>query len=138
MGEYRDHYEIPKEIKDQIPESFYYALWGECVSIFGKSVMEAETYSYPPSDGEPYEPLYGLAYITSSVGWNRALFITCKKLDLMQVYEYYEALPWFDSDRFDSEIEMEMYKHVPGTKGNPYYQYLASIPFNVRKELEDG
>ena len=47
MDDYQEHYEIPKEIKSKIPEHFYYALWGELVSIFGPSIMIPEYYEMP-------------------------------------------------------------------------------------------
>ena len=139
MGDYQEHYEIPKEIKDQIPDFFYYAFWGELVSIFGPGVIEAESY-YPNEDGKTYEPLYGLTYCTSTGGWNEALWATCKKLDLMPVFEYYDKLPWYDSDRFDGEIEVEMYHHMPRDENpaNPYYKYLLDHGIRKLKEKENG
>ena len=138
MSEYKEHYEIPKEIKDQIPDHFYYALWGELVGVFGPSVIEIENY-YQSEDGKAFAPLYGLSYCTSTTGWDVALWATCQKLDLMPVFEYYDKLPWYDSDRFDGEIEEEMVKHMPGRKNaNPYYQYLQRNKPVTFREGEDG
>lgn len=129
MAEYSEHYEIPKEIRELIPDYFYYALWGELVSVFGPCVIQVGSY-YQNEKDNTLEPLYGLAYVTSTSGWNTCLFATCKKLGLMPVYQYYDQLPWYDSDRFDGEIEEELYRHIPSDQesANPYYLYLCKGP----------
>lgn len=140
MADYQEHYEIPYEIKSKIPEHFYYALWGELVSIFGPDIMIPEYYEMPEDQahGDP-KPFYPLAYDTSTSGWNQALFATCAKLDLMEVYNYYGSLEWFDSDRFDGEIEEELYKHMPGVgePSNAYYRYLLCSGLKKIREKDE-
>ena len=138
MGDDSVKYQIPEEIKKQIPEYFYESLWGELVSVFGSSVIEITGYT-PDEKEESFEPIYGLAYCTSTCGWNAAVWATCRKLDLMPIYEYYDGLGWVESDLFDGEIEEELYKHIPGRKSpNPYFLYLLhNRPVKIEVE-EDG
>lgn len=122
-----ENYRIPHEIKNKLPDYFYYAMWGELVSIFGTDIMIPECYEMPKDElhGVP-KPFYPLAYDTSTSGWNQAFFATCQKLNFMEVYNYYDSLDWYDSDKFDGEIEEELYQHMPGINNtaNPYYKYL--------------
>lgn len=110
-------YHIPDAIKKRIPPYFYAALGGELVSVFGPLIFEKDEDNIP-----------GLYYIESTCGWSGALRQTCKKLDMIWLFEYYDALTWYDSDAFDDELGEEVLRYFDSTdKGNDYYQYLIGI-----------
>ena len=60
-------YTIPDEIKSRIPEYFYYALGGECVSIMGTGALIRD------KDG-----LSRLEYSAGTAGYVEAFRMTCK------------------------------------------------------------
>ena len=110
-------YTIPAEIKAKIPDYFYYALGGEYVSVSGKDVLSRD------ADG-----FSALDYNSSTAGYVTAFKATCKKLDMMWLYEYWDALPWYESDIFDGEIADEVMRLFDTNQGGgtPYYKYLIS------------
>ena len=97
--DYKDHTPMLRNI----PDYFYSALAGELVSVFSPTIFDKD------EDG-----LMGLDLCTGTGGWNAALEMTCKKLDLMWLYSYYLTLTWYDSDRFDSDIYENMKKLANG------------------------
>jgi len=130
-------YKIPKEIDSQIPDYFYYAMAGELVSIFGAWILEKQDYPEYDDDGNEIAgdlnvdgSYYDLN--SSTGGWNEAFKMTCKKLDMMWLMDYYETLEWYDSDIFDGIIEdriIENYieKDHMHDHANCYYKYLCQI-----------
>ena len=130
-------YKIPKEIDSRIPEYFYYAMAGELVSIFGTWILEKQDYPEYDDDGNEIHgdlnvdgSYYDLN--SSTGGWNEAFKMTCKKLDMMWLMDYYETLEWYDSDIFDGIIEnriIENYieKDHMHDHANCYYKYLCQI-----------
>ena len=92
-------YKIPQEIKSKIPSCFYYALLGELCGVFGSKVFDYD------EDGNMC-----LYYLEGTAGWGAALYMTCRKLSIDWLWEYYESLEWDDSDLFDSEISDEIVK----------------------------
>lgn len=116
-----EKYVIPADIKSRIPEHFYYALGGELVSVFGRDAL------IPDEDG-----LSPLDYCTSTAGYVAALKATCRKLDMDWLMDYWNKLPWYQSDVFDGEITDEVAKRFNDQNGaknnaNPYYLYLLSL-----------
>ena len=110
-------YSIPDDIKSRIPDYFYYAMAGELVSVFGPDVLKYE---------EEIDDYY---LFSSTTGWGLAFKMTCKKLDMDWLWEYWRTLEWYDSDIFDGEIETEIIerfcKKDHGKDGaNCYYDYL--------------
>lgn len=109
-------YTIPENIKSRIPEYFYYALGGEYVSIMGATALLRDT------DG-----LSLLDYNGGTAGYAEAFKMTCKKLDMDWLYEYWDSLPWYQSDLFDCEISIEVMKCFDKEdNANAYYKYLLS------------
>lgn len=110
-------YKIPEDIKSVIPDYFYDAFGGELVSVFGVNVLNKN------KDGE-----YGLAFLGSTAGYVEAFRATCKKLGMDWLADYYDALPWRESDLFDGEISDEVLKQFDSRKDglSPYYTHLLS------------
>lgn len=111
-------YNIPDEIKSRIPQCFYSAFAGELCSVFGCTVFEKDESGF-----------YSLVYISGTAGWAEALKMTCKKLDMQWLLDYYDSLPWYDSDIFDGEIEDMIISECIETDEKPksthmYYQFL--------------
>ena len=118
-------YKIPKEIKEKIPEYFYYAMGGELVSIFGVEVLTPEDKNDVINENTVYE----IDFVTSTSGWYEAFKATCKKLDLQWLLDYHETLDWYKSDLFDDEIAQEIIKYFssePKSRANSYYLYLVN------------
>ena len=109
-------YEVPEEIKTKIPECFYYAFGGEYVSIFGfVALIRAE-------DGYS-----NLDYNSSTTGYAEALKMSCEKLDMGWLFDYWDELPWYQSDIFDGWLADEVMKRFDSMESaNPYYKYLLS------------
>lgn len=109
-------YSIPENIKSRIPDYFYYALGGEFVSIFGKDALIRD------EDG-----VCLLDYSTNSTGYAVVLRMTCKKLDMDWLFDYWQQLPWHQSDAFDGELANEvMMRFDKEETANPYYHYLLN------------
>lgn len=109
-------YKIPDNIKTRIPEYFYYALGGECVSVFGADALIRN------KDGFSV-----LEYSSGTFGYVKAFDAACKKLGMEWLLEYYVLLPWYHSDIFDGEIIDEVMKCFSSSNSaGPYYQYLIS------------
>lgn len=111
-------YKIPEEIKSRIPDYFYYAMAGELVSIFGPYILKK------------FESQYDLDSGTG--GWYEAFAMTCRKLNMAWLVEYWGNLPSYDSDIFDGLIEQEIIKrfcekdHLQD-HANCYYKYLVNL-----------
>ena len=130
-------YKIPKEIDSRIPDYFYYAMAGELVSIFGPHILEKVDYPEYDDDGNqiPGDPNVDASYYdlaSGTGGWYEAFKMTCKKLDMMWLMDYYKTLEWYDSDIFDGIIEnriIENYieKDHINDHANCYYKYLCRI-----------
>lgn len=43
-------------------------------------------------------------YMEGTVGYCEAIKDTCNKHQLLNIFNYYNQLPWYDSDLFDSEL----------------------------------
>ena len=107
-------YEVPQEIRDKIPEYFYYAFGGEYVSISGSNAL------IPDEDGFSM-----LDYCSGSAGYYEALKATCSKLDMMWLLDYWNTLPWYHSDIFDGWLSDEVMKRFKEKQiSNPYYMHL--------------
>ena len=116
-----EKYMIPADVKNRIPEHFYYAFGGELVSVFGRDAL------IPDEDG-----LCPLDFCTGTSGYVAALKATCQKLDMGWLLDYWNELPYYQSDVFDGEIAAEVTKRFADQDGagnniNPYYLYLVSL-----------
>ena len=74
-------YQIPEKIKNNIPQHFYIAFAGELCSVFGHMIFQKDE-----SD------VYSLFYVSSTAGWNEALKMTCQKLNMCWLLDYYNSL----------------------------------------------
>ena len=104
------------DVISKIPEYFYPAFAGELVSVFGISVLT------PYKDG-----VNPLLYISGSGGWNMALEMACRKLNMDWILDWYDKLEWYDSDDFDCElVELINSKFLNGKleSANSYYRWL--------------
>ena len=109
-------YTIPDNVKSRIPEYFYYALGGEYVSIMGATALIRD------EDG-----LSLLDYDGGTSGYAEAFRMTCRKLNMDWLYEYWANLTWYQSDIFNGEITIEVMKCFDKEDhANAYYQYLLS------------
>lgn len=118
MNDIIDHERIA-EIKKRIPEMFYHALLGELISVFGIGFY----HSYS-DDGEI---IYD--FDSGTAGWTAALYMTCKKLDMMWLFEAWHSMAWYDSDTLDGEIEEELARVVKlrhSANANDYYLHALS------------
>lgn len=87
-------YKIPDEIKNKLPRYFPAAFAGELCSVFGPMIFEKDETN-----------IYTLSYLGGTAGWVEALKMTCKKLGMDWLWNYYNSLEWYDSDLFDGEVE---------------------------------
>lgn len=108
-------YKVPEEILEKIPQHFWPAFAGELVSTFGLMIFEKE-------EGSDF---YALNYVSSTSGWNAALRITCNKLDIKWLFDYYDKLEWWQSDMFDGEFEELLIKNFVEAKDLPSSTYYA-------------
>ena len=113
-------YEIPKDIKTCIPDYFYIALAGELCSILGPQILEKQT---TEEDGIKYYD-----FDSGTGAWDEAFNMTCRKLNMSWLSHYRDSLEWYDSDRFDGQIEVGIIKHfceAEPSHSNAYYKYLC-------------
>lgn len=108
-------YKIPEEILSKIPQHFWPAFAGELISTFGLMIFEKE-------EGTD---LYALYYVSSTSGWNAALRVTCKKLEMKWLFDYYNGLEWWQSDMFDGEFEDLLIKNFVEAEDLPAATYYA-------------
>lgn len=108
-------YTIPEEIDSRIPEYFYPAMAGELCSIYGSEILQ-QIGDYFDMD-------------SSTRGWYEAFKMTCKKLNMDWLLDYWNSLEWYDSDIFDGIIEdriIEKFINVKDQNCNVYYNYLVN------------
>ena len=111
----KEAYKIPDEIKSRIPAYFYYALGGEYVSVIGADALTRDEDGYSRLD-----------YDTGTAGYVAAFKAACAKLDMQWLAEYWDNLPWYESDMFDGEIAEEVTRRFDGHSegGTAYDKYL--------------
>ena len=108
------------EIFAKLPVHFWSAFAGELVAIFGIDIFQKD------KDG-----LRQLDYMGGTSGWSAALNSVCHRLDIKWFCEWYDALDWMESDKFDGELIDELIKRVGsyedsrkyGVEGS-YYRWL--------------
>ena len=108
-------YKIPEEILTKIPQHFWPAFAGELVSIFGLAVFNKDN------------DYYALYDVSGTNGWNLALRMTCKKLEMKWLFDYYDKLEWWQSDMFDGESEdllIKKFVEMEDHPGHTYYSWL--------------
>lgn len=129
----RVEYEIPKEIAERIPDYFYFALAGE---LFGTAGYENGLYMFTDRSEDTNGEYHNFDSGTS--GWYVAFMMTCKKLDMLWLLEYYNGLPWYDSDIFDGIMEENIEKRFVRESSagwNCYYGYLLTVEKELRNKV---
>lgn len=108
-------YVIPDDIKQRIPKYFSQAFAGELLGVFGPDIAIKDE-----------DDVYGLCFLGGTVGWHEAFKATCDKLAMQWLYDYYEALEWYESDKFDGEMEAAIIEFFEGDRDqpSPYILYL--------------
>lgn len=106
-------YKIPEEILSKIPQYFWPAFTGELISTFGLWIFDKEG-NY-----------YALNGVSGTIGWNVALRMTCKKLEMKWLFDYYDKLEWWQSDMFDGEFEDLLIKNFVEVEDKPGYTYYS-------------
>ena len=151
-GSVNVEYEIPKKIKEKIPDTFYYALAGELFAVHGYEASMEWVFQpwdpekeWPPDEEldeeelkekkeaiEEYkdsaEKFYD--FDSGTYGWYAAFWMACKKLDMMWLAKYRNTLEWYDSDIFDGIIEEEMVENFvkkENEHANVYYKHIISL-----------
>jgi hypothetical protein len=115
-------YSMPKEIKEQLTDSFLGTFVSEIHKIFGFSI---QTFAN--------EEIW---YQESTGGWYEAFANTCRKLNKEQLLLYYLELEWYDSDVFDgklTDILIERKFILPSVETNNFYDLIAKEN-NLKKE----
>ena len=82
-------YKVPEDILSNIPQHFWPAFAGELIGVFGLVVFEKDD-----------ECGYGLYFLGGTNGWNAALRMTCKKLEMKWLFDYYDKLEYLYNSVF--------------------------------------
>jgi hypothetical protein len=104
------------EIKKMIPEYFYRALGGEFVSIYGADALIKDK-----------DEMTVVEYAAGTRGHIAAFNMTCRKLNMTWLSDYYSKLSWEKSDEFDDIVIKEVLRIFNKTDGNyddSYFKYL--------------
>ena len=96
-----EEYSIPEEILSQIPEQFWSSFRKHLLEVFEAMVFDCDEAG-----------MLLLRNFESTYGWYKAFRASCADCDLAWLRTYYGALPWYDSDQFDSELGDELLKHI--------------------------
>lgn len=81
-------YEMPDEINDRFTKDMLKDFVDKLVEVFKLEHMTHED----------------AAYAEGSVGWYSAFKYMCDNNDLNDVLDYYDSLPWYESDLFDDRL----------------------------------
>ena len=130
MMKYTD-YTIPAEIDVKIPDYFYSALAGELYAIFDYRCLELVMELYEDDNDWP---------VAETDYYSTALMITCKKLDMMWLYDYcsreiaYTQFVDFGEIILQRIIDRDNWGNEDTEK---YFKYLNDIEMEYIKQFED-
>lgn len=79
----------------------------------------------------------GLTFLESTAGYVEAFRATCKKLGMGWLADYYDALPWRESDLFDGEISDEVMKQFSSRKDGLSLYYTHLFGANKKGGMDD-
>ena len=117
-------YEVPEEILAKIPGYFYEAMAGELFAAVGyeKGIYIMRMRNDTGGEDDEYADLW-----SGSAAWDVAFYMTCRKLDMMWLWEYQKALEWYEYDVFAGKIEYLTGEYFIRGKGlgKAYYTYLS-------------
>ena len=91
-------YEIPEEVKTMLTVDFYVEFVKQLNKLHTEIKLEDRTYWNFYSWEE------------STCGWADAFKTACLNLNKQDLLDYYEPLPWYDSDIFDNLLNLLMIK----------------------------
>lgn len=102
----------------RLPQAFWPCFYGELCAVSHMDILEVDP---------DCEACRAIDYYTGTSGWNVALWSTCKRLRLMDFYNWYDGLRWFESDEFDSVLSDGLVKKIEDSEAgakNVYYMWL--------------
>ncbi|MEK4907458.1 hypothetical protein [Niallia sp. FSL M8-0099] len=94
-------YEIPDEIKGNFTKEFIEDFRKSAIEIFRQNDINL---GREPYDYESYSYYDWWVYVEGSSGFYEAFQKVCKKYNLEFIVDYYDNLPWYDSDLFDDQF----------------------------------
>ena len=105
----------------KLPSYFYLCFFGELIKMFGANIIipNKDYLAEYDDDGniisgneDDYSYRNQLDYyftiLSGTGGWNLALKEACKQCNVMDFYQYYNAISWIESDLCDGYIVEEM------------------------------
>ena len=114
-----DDYSIPDDIETLIPPHFYAAFAGELFSTYGWK--RGRDIFYPE---RPLSDRYMCDFQSGNALWTNAFRMTCRKLKLDTLLNYYESLRWDESDHFDGIMEERINERFIQADNRTYSWYL--------------
>ncbi len=119
---------IPNDILNKIPDYFGAAFCGELASVFSLDIFETNDTN----------DMILIRYREGTAGWNAALKMACRKLDMDWFYDWYNNLTWWMSDLVDEELTdifvMPFVEDWNGEGISPYYKWLIEKDNKVRRD----
>lgn len=119
---------IPNDILNKIPDYFGAAFCGELASVFSLDIFETNDTN----------DMILIRYREGTAGWNAALKMACRKLDMDWFYDWYNNLNWWMSDLVDEELTdifvMPFVEDWNREGISPYYKWLIEKDNKVRRD----
>ncbi len=119
---------IPNDILNKIPDYFGAAFCGELASVFSLDIFETNDTN----------DMILIRYREGTAGWNAALKMACRKLDMDWFYDWYNNLTWWMSDLVDEELTdifvMPFVEDWNREGISPYYKWLIEKDNKVRRD----
>lgn len=118
-----------KDVFARLDAKFYACFYGELCGVAAMDILQVDP---------DCESMRAIDYYTSTNGWDLALWSTCKRLGLMDIYRYYNSLGWMESDEFDYQLSEELVKRIGdmtplnSDTRHDYYMWLFE-----QKEMEE-
>ena len=94
-------YNIPLNIKKKLTKEFLIDFKDKAITTFKQNDIRL---GREPGAYEQDTYISWWMYMESTSGYVDSFLETCNKYKLYEIIEYYNELPWYDSDLFDSEL----------------------------------
>lgn len=120
-----------KDAFQRLPVPFWACFYGELCAIAAMDILQVDP---------ECESMRAIDYYGGTAGWNVALWSTCKRLGLMDFYDWYEGLRWDESDQFDCDLSDELANRIKDSdvdSRHDYYMWLLNEKEGFDEELED-
>ena len=122
---------IPTDILSKIPDYFGPAFCGELASVFSLDIFKTNDTN----------DMILVRYREGTAGWNAALKMTCRKLDMYWFYDWYDNLNWWMSDLVDEELTdifvMPFVEDWDREGFSPYYKWLIEKDNKIKWSRRD-